>query len=132
MRSFFSYKQALIEASTVPLMVKSRSSIRYYGNRVWDSPRFILGLLLFIIHLNDFEHCLKQSRPNMYANDHEITISSNNQTELMETAQAELFNVTEWIRINKLSHNPTKTVCMIIYHPRRRTGGGGDHYRNYS
>ena len=31
----------------------------------------------------------------MYANDTEITISSNNPTELIETAQAELLNIVE-------------------------------------
>ena len=56
----------------------------------------------------------------MYADDTEITISSNNQAELIETAQAELLNIAEWMRINKLSLNPTKTECMIIDHPRRR------------
>ena len=40
-----------------------------------------LGPLLFIIYLNDFEHCLEHSRANMYADDTEITISSNNQVD---------------------------------------------------
>ena len=65
----------------------------------------------------------------MYADDTEITISSNNQAELIETAQAELLNIAEWMRINKLSLNPTKTEYMIIGHPRRRKKE--NHYRNY-
>ena len=56
----------------------------------------------------------------MYADDAEITISSNNQAELIETAQAELLNIAGWMRVNKLSLNPTKTEYMIIDHPRRR------------
>ena len=56
----------------------------------------------------------------MYADDNEITISSNNQAELIEKAQAELLHIAEWMRINKLSLNPTKTEYMIIDHPRRR------------
>ena len=52
-----------------------------------------LGALLFIIYLNDFERCLEHSRANMYADDTEITISSNNHVELIETAQAELLNI---------------------------------------
>ena len=56
----------------------------------------------------------------MYADDTEITISSNNQVELMEKAQAELLNIAEWMRINKLSLNPTKTEYMILDHHRRR------------
>ena len=56
----------------------------------------------------------------MYADDTEITISSNYQAELIETAQAELLNIAECMRINKLSLNLTKTEYMIIDHPRRR------------
>ena len=59
----------------------------------------------------------------MYADDTEITISSNNQVEPIETAQAELLNISEWMRINKLSLNPTKTEYMKIDHPRRRKIG---------
>ena len=76
---------------------------------MWDPQGSCLGLLLFIIYLNDFEHCLEHSRANVNADDTEITTSSNNQAELIEKAQAELLNIAEWMRIN-----------MIIDHPRRR------------
>ena len=79
--------------------------------------------LLFIIYLNGFEHCLDHSGANTYADDTEITISSNNHAELIETAQAELVNIADWMRINKLSLNPAKTEDMIINHPRRRIKG---------
>ena len=65
--------------------------------------------LLFIIYLNDFEHCLEHSRANMYADDTEITISSNNHAEQIKTAQAELLTIAEWMRIKKLGISPTKT-----------------------
>ena len=87
---------------------------------MWDPRASCLGPLFFIIYLNEFEYCLKHSRANIYADDTEITISSNNKTELIETAQAELLNIAEWTRINKLSLNPTKTEYMIIDHPRRK------------
>ena len=73
-----------------------------------------LGPQFFIIYLNDFEHSIEHSRANMYADDIEITISSNNQTGLIETAQGDLVNIAEWMRINKLSFNPTKAECMVI------------------
>ena len=56
----------------------------------------------------------------MYADVAEITISSYNQAELIETAQAELLHIAEWMRINKLSLNPTKAKYMVIDHPRKR------------
>ena len=86
-------------------------------------PDICLGPLIFIIYLSGFERCLDYSRASMYADNTEITISSNNQVELIETAQAELLNISEWMRINKLSLNPTKTEYMIIDHPRRRKIG---------
>ena len=45
----------------------------------------------------------------MYEDDTEMAISSNDQVELIVTAQAELLNIAEWIRSNKLSLNLTKT-----------------------
>ena len=68
-----------------------------------------MGQLLFIINLNYFEHCLEHARDNMYADNTEITISSNDQAELIDTAQAELLIIVGWMRINNLSLNPTKT-----------------------
>ena len=40
--------------------------------------------------------------------------------ELLEMAQEEIWNISEWMRINKLNINPQKTEYMIIGHPRRR------------
>ena len=58
----------------------------------------------------------------MYVDDIQITIS-NNLAELKETAQTELLNIAECMKINKLSFNPTKTEYMIIYHPRKKKIG---------
>ena len=61
-----------------------------------------LGPLLFILYLNDFERCLKYSKANIYADDTNITIASNDKEKLVADAQAELHNITEWMRVNKL------------------------------
>ena len=78
-----------------------------------------LGPLLFIIYLNDFEKCLKVSKAGMYADDTHVTLTSMNIEELVQKAQEELINISEWMRLNKLSANPKKTEYMIIGHPRR-------------
>ena len=59
----------------------------------------------------------------MYADDTKMNISSNNQAELIETAQAELLDIEEWMRINKLNLNPRKAEYMIINHPSRWGNG---------
>ena len=77
-----------------------------------------LGPLFFIICLNDFEKCLEFSRASVYADDTTITIASNDVEKLPCEAQQELLNLSEWMRINKLSPNPAKTKYMIIGHSR--------------
>ena len=75
-----------------------------------------LGPLLFIIYLNDFETCLELSKASMYADDTHVTMTSNNLENLLENAQRELLNISEWMRINKLTANPKKTEYILIGH----------------
>ena len=78
-----------------------------------------LGPLLFVIYLNDFENCLKFSKANIYADDTNVTIASEDIEKLVFEAQQELLNLSEWMRINKLSPNPAKTEYMNIGHSRK-------------
>ena len=78
-----------------------------------------VGPLLFIIYLNNFETCLELSKVSMYADDTQVTITSNNLENLLENAQRELLNISERMRINKLTANPKKTEYMLIGHPRK-------------
>ena len=78
-----------------------------------------LGPLLFIIYFNDFEKCLEFSSASVYADDTTITIASNDVEKLLCEAQQELLNLSECMKINKLSPNPAKTEYMIIGHSRK-------------
>ena len=80
-----------------------------------------LGPLLFILYLNDFESCLKFSKANLYADDTEVSFSSNELSDVTRNFQAELKTISEWMRMNKLSIHPEKTEFMVIYHPRRQS-----------
>ena len=77
------------------------------------------GPLLFIICLNDFEKCLRFSKASVYVDDTTVTITSNDIEEILDEAQPELFNLSEWIKISKLSPNPAKTEYIIIGHSRK-------------
>ena len=55
----------------------------------------------------------------MYADDTQVTLTSDSMAELFESARKEMMNISEWMRINKQSLNPQKTEYMIIGHPRR-------------
>ena len=76
-----------------------------------------LGPLLFIIYLNDLEECLQSSRARIYADDTSLTITSSDPAKLVDDAHHELLNISEWMRVNKLSPNPKTTEFMVIGHP---------------
>ena len=65
-----------------------------------------LGPLLFIIYLNDFKKCLTNSKAGLFADDTHMTVKSTNVENLTHNAQMELSNISEWMRMNKLSINP--------------------------
>ena len=60
-----------------------------------------LGLLLFQLYLNDFERSLNYSKENIYADDTNITIVSNDKEKLVADARAELHSIAEWMRAQK-------------------------------
>ena len=64
-----------------------------------------LGPLLIIIYFNDFESCLEFSKADMYADETHTTIVSNDLTELIIMTKKVLLNISDWLRLNKLSVN---------------------------
>ena len=73
-----------------------------------------LGPLLFIVYLNDFEGCLDFSKANMYADDTHTTIASSDIKELIRMTKKELLNISDWLRVNKLSANPKKLNLWLL------------------
>ena len=77
---------------------------------------YCLGPLLVIIYVNDFESCLRQIKAGIYVNDTHVILTSDSMEELLEMAQEKMWNISEWMRINRLSINPQKTEYIIIGH----------------
>ena len=55
----------------------------------------------------------------MYADDTCVNIASENLNELLTDLKNELENVSNWMRINKLSLNASKSEYMVIGHRRQ-------------
>ena len=81
---------------------------------MWHSPR--LGPLFFIIYLNDFEECLKFSSASMYADDTHMSVVFEDINKLTQLMNEELENISEWVKINKLSANPKLSLCLSAIH----------------
>ena len=74
------------------------------SRRVFNSS----GMCLFIIYLNDFENSLQYSKASIYADDTDVTVAPNDLKRLTDDARQELLNLSERMRINKLSPNSQK------------------------
>ena len=85
-----------------------------------------LGALLFLLYVNDFENCLEYMTPNMYADDTCVTIASENFNDLISDVKNELENISNWMRINKLSLNASKSELMVLGHRRKLNRVGNE------
>ena len=78
---------------------------------------FILGPLLFLIYVNNFQNGLQKGKALMFADDTTIFFQYKRLSELTSTANTQLKNVNEWLIANKLSLNITKTNYVIFQTP---------------
>ena len=68
-----------------------------------------LGLLLFLIYINDLPLSLKLGEVNMYADDTSISYSSDSVTNIDDSVNEDLDHLKNWSESNKLSLNVAKT-----------------------
>ena len=74
----------------------------------------ILGPLLFLLYINDLPHCLSKTKPQLFADDTNLTASANSVTDLEVAVNSDLENLRKWLIANKLSLNVAKTEFIII------------------
>jgi len=74
----------------------------------------ILGPILFIIYINDIVNCCDKLTPVTYADDTTLYFTFTNPREIEQQINHELKKVLEWLQINKLSLNTSKTKMMVF------------------
>ena len=74
----------------------------------------ILGPLLFLLYVNDMPDYLKKTTPYLYADDTQISSSSEDIETLIQNLNSDLNNIQMWLLKNKLQHHPTKTKVMFV------------------
>ena len=79
-----------------------------------------LGPLIFIIFTNDLHKQLQYSKSLLFADDTTLYKSHRNLNYLTWCIEEDMNKLTEWFRINKLTLNLDKTVC-ILFHKTKET-----------
>ena len=74
----------------------------------------LLGPLLFIVYINDFQHSSNILSTILFADDSSVFVSHKNPSTLLDVVNSELCKVTLWIQANKLSLNLQKTNYMLF------------------
>ena len=82
--------------------------------------RSVLGPILFLLYINDLPNISKELKFYLFADDTNIFLESNDLKSLEKTMNKELLKLYEWLCINRLSLNITKTN-FVIFHAKNNT-----------
>ena len=74
----------------------------------------ILGPLLFSLYINDITHAASKCKIILYADDTAIYFSHENAAEIQLALREDFNAVSEWLELNKLTLNASKTKCMFF------------------
>ena len=74
----------------------------------------ILGPMLFLMYINDLCSICKYTTPILFADDTNLFSSGKDLKVIENHVNDELSNISEWLKVNKLSLNINKTHYMIF------------------
>ena len=74
----------------------------------------ILGPILFLLYINDLANICKLTSPFLFADDTNLFISGNDPHQLSQSLNHELSEMSDWLKVNKLSLNVKKTHYMLL------------------
>ena len=74
----------------------------------------VLGLLLFLLYINDLNQAIKFCKVHHFANDTNLLCLSNSIKKLNKLANADLKHLANWFNANKISLNVKKTGMVIF------------------
>ena len=80
----------------------------------------ILGPLLFLIYINDLSNVCKYSTPILYADDANLFLNGMDLNEMENAINANLKQVSLWLKVNKLSLN-VKMTHFIVFTNKSKT-----------
>ena len=71
--------------------------------------------VLFLIYINDLQKAIKYSTTRHFADDTNLLIKNNSLKQLKKAVK--LRKLVNWLRVNKISLNKSKSELLIFWHP---------------
>ena len=84
----------------------------------------VLGPLLFLLYMNDLAFCVPEFYTILFADDTSLSLAGENYDQLLLQFNTLLENVTNWLKINLLSLNVTKTKYFLFKNQREEINHG--------
>ena len=105
------FKSFLKDRSQFVSIDSSHSSLRNIN--VWVAQGSTLGLLLFLLHINDISNSM-DSTLRLFADGTCLMVTSHSLNQLKCSLTSEIIRVSRWVRANNLTLNPAKSNLLII------------------
>ena len=74
----------------------------------------VLGPSLFLLYINDLHNSVRYAKTYHFADDTSVILSSTSLEILSKRINKDLFNLSNWLKANKLSLNVKKTELVIF------------------
>ena len=79
----------------------------------------VLGPLLFLMYINDLNLVIQNCKVYHFADDTNLLNINNSLSKLNKLVNQDLKNLTNWLNVNKISLNVSKTE-LVFFKPRRK------------
>jgi hypothetical protein len=77
----------------------------------------ILGPLMFLIYINDYDRCLQHCKAIQFADDTSLYLSGRNNRKMFIDVNTDLVNTRSWLVANKLTLNISKSKFVVFRRP---------------
>ena len=84
----------------------------------------VLGPLLFLLYMNDLAFCVPEFNTILFADDTSLSLAGQNYIQLLQEFNRLLGRVSDWLRVNLLSLNVSKTKYMLFKKQRENMDHG--------